>query len=226
MKHSGKPGRDTRKRILDAAEYLFSHNGFHRTSIKQLASEAKVNLAAINYHFGSKMALIEKVIERQLRPINQQRVERLAAIRQTAARKGCRPLAEDLLHAFIEPAFTINTQMQERRYLLALAGRAFSETDTAIRTIFINQFKPPFMLLFQAMREALPDLPEDVLLWRLHFAIGAMTHCMRLCSVDLPSADLCPQADDSETQVKMLMEFVTRGICAPYQPVEKRSERR
>lgn len=216
MKHSGKPGRDTRERILDAAEHLFSHNGFHRTSIKQLASEAKVNLAAINYHFGSKMALIEKVIERRLRPINQQRMERLEAVRQTAARKGSRPLAEDLLHAFIEPAFTINTPMRERRCLLALEGCAFSEPDTTIRTIFINQFKPPYMLLFQAMREALPDLPEDVLLWRLHFAIGTMTHCMRLYSVGLPSSDLFPPIDDIKTLTNLLLDFVTSGICTPY----------
>ncbi len=114
MMAAGRRSRhsDTKLCILDTAERLFAHNGFYRTSIKQLASEAKVNLAAVNYHFGSKMVLIEKVLERRLRPINQQRMERLEAVRQVAARKGYRPLVEDLLHAFIDPAFTTNTPMQ------------------------------------------------------------------------------------------------------------------
>jgi len=100
---------EAKLRILDTAERLFSLNGFHSTSIKQLASEAKVNQAAVNYYFGSKAALIEKVIDRRLRPINQKRMERLEAIRQAAVREGCRPIAEDVLRAFIEPAFTTTT---------------------------------------------------------------------------------------------------------------------
>jgi len=205
---------DTKLRILDAAERLCAQKNFHCVSIRDIALGAQVNLAAINYHFGSKEALIEKVIERRMRPVNQQRIERLEEVRQAAARKGCRPLAEDLLRAFIEPTFMINTPMQGKRCLLALGGCLFSEPDTTIRNIFINQFKPPFMLLSQTMREALPSLPNDVLFWRLHFAIGSMTHCMRLCSADLPSSDLFPPVDDFKTITNQLLDFITSGICA------------
>jgi len=217
-----QPQSDTKTRILDAAERLFALKGFQRTSIKRLACEAGVNQAAINYHFGSKAALIEKVIERRLRPINKQRMERLEAVRKAAARQGCRPLAKDVLRAFIEPAFTINTPMQGKRCFLELAGRGFSEPDATIRTIFVQQFKPPFMLLFRAMKEALPDLPEDVLFRRLHFAIGAMTHCMRLCSISLPLPDLFPPVDDLKTTTNLLLDFVTSGICTPYPRKEGR----
>lgn len=99
-----------------------------------------MNQAAVNYHFGSKAALIEKVIERRLLPINRKRMERLEAVRQAAIRQDCRPLAKDVLRAFIEPAFTANTPLPEKRCFLALAGRAFYEPDATIRTILINQF--------------------------------------------------------------------------------------
>ncbi|WP_459904115.1 TetR/AcrR family transcriptional regulator, partial [Desulfosarcina cetonica] len=54
VKHSGI----SRERILEAAERLFALNGFECTTIAQLTCEAKVNLASVNYHFGSKRALI------------------------------------------------------------------------------------------------------------------------------------------------------------------------
>jgi AcrR family transcriptional regulator len=214
-KHAGKPGRDTRERVLDAAERLFALRGFQQTSIKRLAREAGVNQAAVNYYFGSKAALIEKVIERRLQPINQQRLEKLEAVRQAATRQGRKPFAEDVLRAFIEPAFTL-TDTMERKKFLAIASRAFYEPDANIRTIFINQFKPPFTLLSQAMRESLPDMPEDVLSRRIHFTIGAMTHCMRLCSDSLSLPDLFPPMDDPKAITNLLLDFVTSGMCGPY----------
>jgi AcrR family transcriptional regulator len=206
---------DTKLRILDAAERLFARHGFHRTSIKRLASEAKVNLAAVNYHFGSKTTLIEKVVERRWRPINQKRMEGLETIRRNAAPKDAGPLVRECLRAFIEPAFTPDMRTREKRCFLALAAHAFSEPDDTIRTIFINQFKTPFKLLFEVLHDALPDLAEDALFWRLHFVIGSMTHCMRLCSAGLPSSDISPPASDLGTIMNMLLDFVTSGMCAP-----------
>ena len=44
----------TKGRILDAAEELFMEHGFEATSLRQITATAHVNLAAVNYHFGSK----------------------------------------------------------------------------------------------------------------------------------------------------------------------------
>ena len=59
--------RSTRERILDSAEELFAEGGF-ATSLRSITSDAGVNLASVNYHFGSKEALIETVFSRRLEP--------------------------------------------------------------------------------------------------------------------------------------------------------------
>ncbi|MBL0712835.1 MAG: TetR family transcriptional regulator [Desulfosarcina sp.] len=217
-----QPRSDTKTRILDAAERLFALRGFQRTSIKRLACEAEVNLAAVNYHFGSKAALAERVIERRLRPINRQRMERLEAVQQDAARQGCRPLAEDVLRAFIEPAFAPTEIMQSERYFLAIAGQVFSGPNDTIRSLFIRHFTPPFLLLFQLMKAALSGLPEGVLWWRLHFVIGALVHCMHMFGTRLPAPNFFPLPDNADTVVKLLIPFVTNGMKAPYHRENKK----
>jgi AcrR family transcriptional regulator len=57
---------DTRERILDVAERLFMENGYEATSMRMITGAAEVNLAAVNYHFGSKEALLREVFRRRL----------------------------------------------------------------------------------------------------------------------------------------------------------------
>ena len=75
-----KPQHETRTRILDAAEELFMLHGFEGTSMRHLTGKAGVNLAAVNYHFGSKDALIEAVFRRRLDPMNAARIAALDAL--------------------------------------------------------------------------------------------------------------------------------------------------
>ena len=212
---SKSPQIDTKTRILDAAEILFAENGFKETSIHCLARKARVNQAAVNYHFGSKDALVEKVIERRLSMISQRRMEKLKQIKAVAQRQGCRPDVPTLLRAYIEPALILMEKTSGERYFLLIVGRALAEPDEAIRNIFIRQFEPSFQLLAELMQNALPDLPESVLRWRLHFAIGSLAHVMRLCGSQWPVADLEPHASDTETVVKLLITFLTEGMAAP-----------
>ena len=209
------PKRDTKTRILDAAEILFAENGFKNTSIHRLARKARVNQAAVNYHFGSKDALVEKVIERRLCMISRHRMEKLKQIKAAVQRQGRRPDVQTLLRAYIEPALTLTEMTPGERHFLVIVGRALAEPDETIRNIFIRQFEPSFLLLAELMQRALPDVSESVLRWRLHFAIGSLSHVMRLCGSQWPVADLEPQADDTETVLQMLVVFLTSGMTAP-----------
>jgi len=50
--------------LLDAAEEAFAEGGFRGASIRQITGRARANLGAVTYHFGSKAALFEAVVER------------------------------------------------------------------------------------------------------------------------------------------------------------------
>ena len=93
MKHK----RDTRSRILDVAEELFGEQGLDRVSIRDITRKAKVNLAAINYHFGSKEDLIAAIFEREFVPVNEARLAALDAV-QRSGKKDAK--LEDILEAF------------------------------------------------------------------------------------------------------------------------------
>ena len=75
----------TKDRILDAAESLFMEHGFEATSLRSITAAAGVNLAAVNYHFGSKEELFQAVLTRRLDPMNQERVDLLDRFERDAA---------------------------------------------------------------------------------------------------------------------------------------------
>jgi AcrR family transcriptional regulator len=80
--------KNTKERLIDSAEHLFAQNGYHNTSLRAITTKAEANLAAVNYHFGSKEALITAVLERRLLPLNDLRRQRLAALREQVKKTG------------------------------------------------------------------------------------------------------------------------------------------
>src|SRR4029077_13793684 len=91
----------TTERILDAAERLFADHGFEGTSIRDIVDTAKVNLAAVHYHFRSKEALLEAVLTRRISLVNDARLQRLDTAEAAAAPRS--PSVEEVLRAFIIP---------------------------------------------------------------------------------------------------------------------------
>src|SRR5688572_31708077 len=81
---------DTRESLLDAAEKLFSEHGIQSASLRQITQHAGANLAAVNYHFGSKDGLVRAVFSRRLRPMNDERFRRLELVDLQADRKSTR----------------------------------------------------------------------------------------------------------------------------------------
>src|SRR6476660_2306183 len=92
----------TKDRILGAAEELFAAQGFASTSLRQVTSRADVNIAAVNYHFGSKDNLVNEVFRRRM---DEMSAERLNALQQ--ARAASPGELEPVLAAFVEPAWAM-----------------------------------------------------------------------------------------------------------------------
>jgi AcrR family transcriptional regulator len=206
---------DTRQRLLDAAEHLFAMEGFHSTSLRVLTGAAKANLAAVKYHFGSKEALLEAVVERRLVPLNQVRQARLKSVRTAARLAGKRPETAEVLRAIVEPTLAFRDSGAGADAFIRLVARAIAEPDDIIRKIFMKLMEPLFFLWYETLGEALPELSPTELFWRLHFAIGTLGHaiCMAGHFHVLP-AGVAPRPD-AATLTAMMLNFLTAGMEAP-----------
>jgi AcrR family transcriptional regulator len=70
-----RPSEVTRERIMRAAERLFAESGYDGTSIRAIVAKAKVNQAAINYHFEGKDGLYREVLRVAFRGLTEHQLE-------------------------------------------------------------------------------------------------------------------------------------------------------
>jgi AcrR family transcriptional regulator len=206
---------DTKKRILDAAEKLIARQGFYATSLRMLTREAGVNLAAVNYHFGSKEELLKAVIERRILPLNTVRLERLQNIKDRASAEGCPPDIREILLAFLEPTFAFRKSGKGAQDFIALIGRAFSDPRDTVRKLFLHMVEPVFQLLYELLCDALPSLPKNIVYLRLNFVLGAMAHAMSMSQMCQLIPDGFSLKVDSAILAEQFVSFVTTGLEAP-----------
>jgi len=206
---------DTKEKILDAAEKLFACEGFHATSLRAITSDAEVNLAAVNYHFGSKEELLEAVIERRLTPLNRQRSELLDAELDEAGRQGRRPDARRVMNSLVEPTVLLRDLGEGPQYFITLVGRILGDPQGIGRDIFLRRMGSFVQHLFRALSLALPHVPPATLAWRLHFAIGSLSHVMRCHDrhQGLPE-DVLPPLTAGEL-TGLLLDYTLAGMEAP-----------
>lgn len=194
---------DTKERILDAAEKLFGENGYAATSLRQIISEAKVNLAAIHYHFGSKQELLDQAIIRKAGPMNERRLKLLEQFETESAPEAV-PVKK-IVEAFILPALLIEKSPE----FVKLLGRVHAEG--LMPEIARRNFQPMIARFLSVLQRALPDASEEELIWRAHFALGAMAHTVTA----RPDLDPGTASGSMESVVASLIAFVSSGFRAP-----------
>jgi AcrR family transcriptional regulator len=173
VRTTGRQAGDTKARILDAAETLFIESGYEAMSLRQITSRAEVNLAAVNYHFGSKESLIHSMLSRRLDRLNH---ERLKLLDRFDAMLGARLTCEHVLGAMFIPALRLSRDPRVGgKAFLRLLGRAYTDPSSFIRDFLNGHYASVSVRFFDAFQRALPHLPREELGWRLHFAIGALS---------------------------------------------------
>lgn len=204
---------DTKTLILDAAEVLFVEKGFEGASLRSVVAKAKVNIAAVHYHFGSKESLIEAVLARRLEPINRERLERLAALRAQPSQGELQ--LEEVLKALFEPALRMaGGGPHGSNDIVRLIGRIFSEPSHTLQLFLRDSFREVFQNYTSAFKEILTDLPDLDFYWRIHFMVGAMCHT--LCDRERPvllSGGVCNVESEKEV-LEQLVAFVAGGLRA------------
>jgi AcrR family transcriptional regulator len=206
---------DTKTRILDAAEQLFMEHGFEATSLRSLTSAASVNLAAVNYHFGSKEELFQAVLTRRLDPMNQERIELLERVEREAAGK---PMScEKILFAMLIPALRLARDEQRGgKNFLRLVGRAYADPAPFIRHFLSEQYAEMIGKYKEAFHKALPQLSRQELTWRLHFVMGALSYTLAGTDLLKLFQQVAPgERDNDELVLQKLAPFLVAGLKAP-----------
>jgi len=162
----------TRKAILEAAERLYADHGFADVTLRDIVAAADVNLAAVNYHFGSKDELIAELFVSRSLATNRERLNEL----RRAEQQGCgRAEIDAILRALVGP--TLRGCLgpdQERSPAARFMIRASIEAVAPIRRIK-NREIDHLKKFAAAMRRSLPSCPDVEIYWGLHFAL-AMAH--------------------------------------------------
>lgn len=163
---------DTRKRLLEATEWLFIEGGYEAMSLRHITARAGANLAAVNYHFGSKEALVQELLSQRLDRLNRERLQLLSACERQ------RPEGLDaraVLAMLFVPAFRLSHGSASGPAFMRLLGRVYSDPSPFIQDFLQQHYRSISGRFFEAFARALPTLPRGELGLRLHFALKALS---------------------------------------------------
>jgi AcrR family transcriptional regulator len=218
--------KDTRQRILDAAEKLFMQNGFEGTSMRMVTSEASVNLAAVNYHFGSKEELMQSVLRRRLEIINR---ERMRVLDEAEAKAGGKPLKPSvIIDCFFGTLLRVAAdQKAGGETFLRLLGRTITEPSHFIRVFMSTEYADVLERYKQAMFRSLPNVPKAEIVWRFHFMLGATSYAIAGTDTLRLVTDWQVEegaVEQDEHLLPRLMSFMLGGLRAPLPQFENDGE--
>lgn len=203
---------NTRMRIVRAAEVLFARDGYEGTSLRQITEEAGVNVAAVNYHFGSKENLLIEVLDRVVGPINEERMRLL-----DRAEADGDPDATAVLTAFLLPDLQVIEELRARDPSLPrFVSRMYSEGSELMGRVMGRQFAETRRRFYAAFARALPALSGEEIAWRLHCVVGIVVYLF--AGVE---AKGMPQmiGDDIEENLRKLLEVTVPLMSAPTREV-------
>jgi AcrR family transcriptional regulator len=167
---------DARARLIDAAIALFADKGYEGTSVRDLASAAGVNVAAVSYHFGSKDALYTEALRACLAPCAEMR-ERMQAHLDTARRSKSRRAAEEALRACIREFLEMMTSPAARHSHLVM--REQSEGKPRFEPVIREFFQPVGTILRELILLLAPGLPEMSVFMTISGIIGQCIHTLK-----------------------------------------------
>lgn len=212
-----EPKSGTKFRILETATRLFAEHGLDAVPLRDIAVEAEVNGAAINYHFGSKNLLIREVYRRLFIGLNKLRLKALDDC-EIAARDQ-KIEAYEIVRALTEPMVRFSTSKENGGiYLVRLMFHAYGVRRDFIDESIAEQVDHIALRFLAALAKALPQVSREELFWRFDFAIGACQHILidpqRGHRLKRISGGLC-DTDNNDRIIDQLTASLTASFSAP-----------
>lgn len=199
----------TKQLVFNAAERLFALNGFQNVSVRDITAEAGVNLASVNYHFGSKDSLLFEIFRRRTAELSR---ERARMLHEAADRHGGKPPVREIITALIAPPLRWLDPANDRRISLQFLIRARSEGGAEIREVLSTDVSH-LRRFSDALLAACPQLAPEEVYWRLHFALG-MIHQNRFMELDRLHvlSDGLTREDDVAGLQRRMVDFAAAGF--------------
>lgn len=205
-------GRPAKERILDAAESLFAHRGFHGVSVRDITNAAGVDVALVSYHFGGKRELFASVFQRRAELLNLERLALLDEVRH-AALPGT-PSVEAIVNAFTYPLLERSARGGPRwKSYFALVAQVNNSPEWG-PVLMTQHFDPLVDRFIAVLREALPGCPPREIYWGYQFLTGALTLTFAETGrIDKLSGGLC-KSSDLDSVHQRLAPYVAAGFRA------------
>ena len=199
---------ETLEQILDAAEYLFSENGLHGVTLRDVAQRVGVHTTLLHYYFDDKRNLFEAVFARRADATSSRRIE---AMERYEADAGDKPTVEGALHAFLDTDIDLYLERGESWLNYAAFCARVSNTPEGAALMDVH-FDPVVLKLISILRRALPQVPEEDLFWGYHFVTGALMNAFaRTGRLDRLSGGLC-RSDDLGAVKQRMAKFMAAGF--------------
>ncbi|THD59643.1 TetR/AcrR family transcriptional regulator [Phenylobacterium sp.] len=198
------------EQIMDAAEYLFSRNGLHGVTLRDVAHRVGVHTTLMHYYFTDKRQLFEAVFARRAGVTSGRR---MAALEQYEAQVGDRPTVEGALHAFLDTDLDLYLEGGEGWMNYAALGARVSNTREGAELMDVY-FDPVVLKLVSILKKALPDYADEDIFWGYHFVTGALMNTLaRTGRIDRLSGGLC-HSDDFGAVKQRIAKFMAAGFLS------------
>ena len=210
----------TKARLLEAAESLFVENGYEAMSLRQITSLAGANLAAVNYHFGGKEALVQELLGQRLDRLNEERLQLLSACEQQYGERAMDVCT--VLSVLFVPGLRLTRARAGGPNFLRLLGRVYSDPSPFIRDYLHEHYESISGRFFEAFARALPQMPRHELGMRLQFSLKALSGMLASENTDELAAAICVGEDISDTlMLARLIAFISPVLTTPFGETEQ-----
>jgi AcrR family transcriptional regulator len=209
----------TKHKVFRAAMELVALKGPQNAKIRDIAAASGCNIAAVNYYFGSKQALVEQVLVLIFAPIN---AERIALLKRFEAEDAPAPASvAHILEAMLRPlVYSVRSADGGSLYVRA-EHHLRAQPDSASMVFVVSTFDSVAQYFLDALHRALPNFTRAELIWRYELVRGASIHLMLNCDPisgkfrHLARGTGMIDLDDKEVVLREMLEFSVAGFAAP-----------
>lgn len=197
---------DTTSALLDAAEAAFASEGFDNASLRAIMREAGANPAAVHYHFGSREALAEAVLDRVLEPLQRRRLELLDELVDEGVADDLVGLVTALVRPDLEQAAALRERSDGGHRLI---GVIYTRPSAFVTALVEGSFAPVAQRFLPHLAAALPHLATDELSWRVRWCVFGVLGA-RLCDDELRLA-----SEDLDRELGRIVTALVGALRSP-----------